>query len=44
MGYFRDKLADVLWELEKVAEIKDKFKARARELKKENELLKKQIR
>ena len=44
MGYYQDKLIDTLWELKRVTEIKDKFKARARELKKENEQLKKQIR
>lgn len=43
MGYYQDTLKDALWELEKVTELKDKFKARAKELKKQNELLKNQL-
>lgn len=40
MGNYTEVISDLQWEIRRLTEIKDKFKARCRELKKENEELK----
>ena len=39
MGYNTEYIVDLQWEVDKLTEIKDKFKARARQLKKSHEKL-----